>query len=182
VPYLANGAETQRLNQQAVAALLDRIGPAIILTHSQSGPFGWLITDARPQLVKAVVAVEPAGPPFENAVFDTKKARAWGVTDIPITYDPPVNDPAELKVEQQTQSDGPDLVLCWQQQAPARRLPNLANIPAVVITTEASYHAAYDHCTAKYLTQASVKVTALRLGEHGIHGNGHMVMLERNNL
>jgi len=95
---------------------------------------------------------------------------------------PPVNDPAELKVEQQTQSDGPDLVLCWQQQAPARRLPNPANIPAVVITTEASYHAAYDHCTAKYLTQASVKVTALRLGEHGIHGNGHMVMLERNNL
>jgi pimeloyl-ACP methyl ester carboxylesterase len=39
VPYLADGAETQRLNQQAVAALLDRIGPAIILTHSQSGPF-----------------------------------------------------------------------------------------------------------------------------------------------
>jgi pimeloyl-ACP methyl ester carboxylesterase len=182
VPYLADGTETQRLNQQAVAALLDRIGPSIILTHSQSGPFGWLIADARPQLVKAVVAVEPAGPPFENAVFDTKKARAWGVTDIPITYDPPVSDPAELKVAQQTQPDGPDLVLCWQQQAPARRLPNLANIPAVVITTEASYHAAYDHCTAKYLTQAGVKVTAFRLGDHGIHGNGHMVMLEKNNL
>ena len=182
VPYLADGAETQRLNQQAVAALLDRIGPAIILTHSQSGPFGWLIADARPQLVKAVVAVEPAGPPFENAVFDTKQARAWGVADIPITYDPPVSDPSELKAEQQTQPDGPDLVLCWQQQAPARRLPHLANIPAVVVTTEASYHAAYDHCTAKYLAQAGVKVTALRLGEHGIHGNGHMVMLENNNL
>jgi len=182
VPYLADGAETQRLDQKAVAALLDRIGPAIILTHSQSGPFGWLIADARPQLVKAVVAVEPAGPPFQNAVLGTDKARAWGVTDIPITYDPPINDPAELKVEQQTQPDGPDLVLCWQQQAPARRLPNLANIPAVVITTEASYHAAYDHCTAKYLTQAGVNVTALRLGDHGIHGNGHMVMLERNNL
>ena len=166
VPYLADGAETQRLNQQDVAALLDRIGPAIILTHSQSGPFGWLIADARPQLVKAVVAVEPAGPPFENAVFNTDKARAWGVTDIPMTYDPPVNDPAELKVEQQTQPDG----------------PNLVNIPAVVITTEASYHAAYDHCTTKYLAQAGVKVTTLHLGDHGIHGNGHMVMLEKNNL
>jgi pimeloyl-ACP methyl ester carboxylesterase len=53
VPYLADGAETQRLNQQAAAALLDRIGPAIILTHSQSGPFGWLIADARPKLVKS---------------------------------------------------------------------------------------------------------------------------------
>ena len=49
-------------------------------------------------------------------------------------------------------------------------------------TTEACYHAAYDHCTAGYLAQAGVKVTALRLGDHGIHGNGHMVMLERNNL
>jgi pimeloyl-ACP methyl ester carboxylesterase len=127
VPYLANGAETQRLNQQAAAALLDRIGPAIILTHSQSGSFGWLIADARPKLVKAVVAVEPAGPPFENAVFDTKKARAWGISDIPLTYDPPVGASAELKIEQQPQADGPDLVRCWQQQAPARRLPNLTN-------------------------------------------------------
>jgi hypothetical protein len=74
------------------------------------------------------------------------------------------------------------LVPCWQQQAPARRLPNLVNIPAVVITTEASYHAAYDHCTAKYLAQAGVSVTTLRLGDHSIHGNGHMVMLEKNNL
>jgi pimeloyl-ACP methyl ester carboxylesterase len=93
-----------------------------------------------------------------------------------------VNDPAELKIEQQAQPDGPDLVTCWQQQAPARRLPNLANVPALVVTAEASYHAVYDHCTAKYLTQAGVKVTALRLGDHGIHGNAHMIMLEKNNL
>jgi pimeloyl-ACP methyl ester carboxylesterase len=86
-----------------VAALLGRIGPAIIVTHSQSGPFGWLIADARLRLVKAVVAAQPAGPPFENAVFETKKAHAWGVTDIPSTYNPPVNDPAELKVDQQAE-------------------------------------------------------------------------------
>jgi pimeloyl-ACP methyl ester carboxylesterase len=182
VPYLADNAQTQRLNQQAVAALLDRIGPAIVLTHSQSGPFGWLIADARPKLVKAVVAVEPAGPPFENTVLGTDKARAWGIADVPITYDPPVNDPGELKIEQQAQPDGPDLVRCWQQQAPARRLANLVNIPAAVITAEASYHAVYDHCTAKYLTQAGVKVTAFRLGDQGIHGNAHMIMLEKNNL
>jgi pimeloyl-ACP methyl ester carboxylesterase len=182
VPYLAYNAETQQLNDRALEALLDRIGPAIILTHSQSGPFGWLIADARPKLVKAVVAVEPAGPPFQNVILGTDKARAWGVTDIPITYDPPVNDPTDLKTEQQAQADGPDLVPCWQQQAPARRLSNLATIPMVVITTEASYHAAYDHCTVKYLAQAGVKVTAERLGDHGIHGNGHMVMIEKNNL
>ena len=182
VPYVASGAETQQRNQQAVAALLDRIGPAIIVTHSQSGPFGWLIADARPKLVKGVVAVEPAGPPFQNAVLNNNKERAWGVTDIPITYDPPVKDPNELRTEQQAEPDGPNLVRCIQQQAPARRLANLANIPVIVITTESSYHAAYDHCTAKYLAQAGVKVTDFQLADHGIHGNAHMVMLEKNNL
>ncbi|HEX3860258.1 MAG TPA: alpha/beta hydrolase [Stellaceae bacterium] len=182
VPYVADGAATQRMNQNATAALLDRIGPAIILTHSQSGPFGWLIADARPKLVKAVVAVEPGGPPFENAVLSHDKARAWGVTDIPIAYDPPLTGPADLKIEQQAQADGPDLARCWLQQGPARRLVNLTGIPMAVITTEASYHAVYDHCTAKYLAQAGVNVTPVRLADRGIHGNGHMVMLEKNNL
>jgi pimeloyl-ACP methyl ester carboxylesterase len=182
VPYVADAATTQRANQQAAAALLDRIGPAIVLTHSQSGAFGWLIADARPKLVKAVVAVEPLGPPFQNEVLGNDRTRPWGIADIPIAYDPPINDPAELKTEQQQQPDGPDLVRCWQQQAPARKLANLTGIPMAVITTEASYHAAYDHCTVKYLAQAGVNVTALRLADHGIHGNGHMVMLEKNNL
>src|SRR6185295_18096323 len=92
VPYLASNAETQDLVQQAGTALLDRIGPAILLTHSQSGPFGWLVADARPELVKAIVAVEPNGPPF----FDLQtvgapdwfrygaKVRPWGITSVPL--------------------------------------------------------------------------------------------------
>jgi hypothetical protein len=61
-------------------------------------------------------------------------------------------------------------------------LPILPTSRPLVITAEAFYHAVYDHCTAKYLTQAGMKVTALRLGDHGIHGNAHMIMLEKNNL
>src|ERR1700744_3532683 len=80
--------ETEQRNQDADAALLDKIGPAIVLTHSQSGAFGWLIADARPKLVKGIIAIEPAGPPFEATVIGTGKARPWGPTDIPITYDP----------------------------------------------------------------------------------------------
>ena len=48
------------------SALLDKIGPAILLTHSQSGAFGWPVADARPNLVKAMVAVEPSGPPVHD--------------------------------------------------------------------------------------------------------------------
>ena len=56
----------QELNRDALIALLDKIGPAILLTHSQSGAFGWPVADARPNLVKALVAVEPNGPPVHN--------------------------------------------------------------------------------------------------------------------
>jgi hypothetical protein len=52
----------------------------------------------------------------------------------------------------------------------------------VVVASEASYHATYDHCTVKYLKQAGASVEFVRLEDKGIHGNGHMVMLEKNNL
>jgi len=43
----------------ALVVLLDKIGPAILVTHSQSGLFGWLTAIRRPNLVKAVVSYEP---------------------------------------------------------------------------------------------------------------------------
>ena len=174
--------ETQRRNRDAGAALLDKIGPAIVLTHSQSGTYGWLIADARPALVKAVIAIEPSGPPFEATIIATGKARAWGPTDIPLTYDPPVKDPSELAVEREAKPDAPDLFVCWMQKAPARQLVNLKSIPAMVMAAEASYHQVYDHCTAKYLNQAGMKTEYIRLQDKGISGNGHMVMIEKNNL
>ena len=46
---------------------------------------------------------------------------------------------------------------------------------------EASYHAPYDHCTSQFLTRMGVANDWLPLGANGIHGNGHMMMLEKNN-
>jgi len=182
VETVISNEETQARNQAAGAALLDKIGPAIVLTHSQSGPFGWLIADARPKLVKAIIAIEPSGPPFENSINATGKGRLWGVSDIPMTYDPPVKEASEIAIEREAKADGPDLFTCWMQKSPARQLTNLKSIPAVVVASEASYHATYDHCTVKYLNQAGAKVEFIRLEDKGIHGNGHMVMLEKNNL
>jgi pimeloyl-ACP methyl ester carboxylesterase len=164
------GPEAPIWNQMAGAALLDRIGPAVLLTHSQSGEFGWLIADVRPELVRAIVAIEPAGPPvyrFSDVLWP------WGITSAPITYEPSLADVSELNF---VCADG------WLQSEPARRLPNLSQIPVLLVTGEASYHAAYDHCTVNYLRQAGVDTTWLRLEDEGIHGNGHMMMLELNNL
>ena len=70
-----------------------------------------------------------------------------------------------------TSSDQPD---------PPRQLPRLKGIRILIVTAEASYHAPYDHCTAKFLKQAGVENTFLRLEDRGIRGNGHMLMLEKN--
>ncbi len=54
-------------------------------------------------------------------------------------------------------------------------------MPAVIVTGEASFRATMDNCTAAFLTQAGAKPDRLALADHGIRGNGHMMMLEANN-
>ena len=180
----------QTLNRDAILALLEKIGPAILLTHSQSGAFGWPVADARPDRVKALLSIEPSGPPFFDVETigapewfrDAAQTRLWGPTAVPLVYSPPAAGPSDLALVQQEKPDGPGLVRCWMQKAPARQLPNLQTIPILILTAEASYHAAYDHCTVQYLEQAGVHPTFVKLADAGIHGNGHMVMLEKNNL
>jgi pimeloyl-ACP methyl ester carboxylesterase len=48
VSSIADYAKQQELNAAAGAALLDRIGPAVLLTHSQAGNFGGLMRRWRP--------------------------------------------------------------------------------------------------------------------------------------
>jgi pimeloyl-ACP methyl ester carboxylesterase len=44
----------------AYTALVDRVCPCVIMTHSQSGEFGFEVAMARPDMVRAIVALEPA--------------------------------------------------------------------------------------------------------------------------
>jgi pimeloyl-ACP methyl ester carboxylesterase len=103
------------------------------------------------------------------------------VTAVPLAYSPSAAQASELAIVQQDKPDGPDLVRCWLQKAPARQLPNLKTVPILILTAEASYHAPYDHCTARYLEQAGLRPDWIRLADAGIRGNGHMMMLEKNN-
>lgn len=173
------------LNRAAGAALLKRIGPAILLTHSRSGAIGWVIADDVPNLVKGIVAVEPSGPPFDDVPplsgTAPKPSRGWGIAFDHLTYDPPVASPSEFDVEQEAEAEGPGLARCFFPKTP-HKLVHLAGIPIMILSSEASYHAQYDHCTSEYLTQSGVQNSFIRLADKGIHGNGHMMMLEKNNL
>jgi pimeloyl-ACP methyl ester carboxylesterase len=188
VPFVQKPETTQAMNRDALVALLQKIGPAIVMTHSQSGAYGWLVADARPRLVKALIEVEPSGPPVHDVDYvgapdyinDGAATRPWGLTAIPLTYAPAVTDPSQLSFVQQDKPDGPNLARCWLQKLPARQLPQVASVPILIVNGEASFHAPFEHCTVKYLQQAGAQPTWISLGETGVHGNGHMMMLEKN--
>jgi pimeloyl-ACP methyl ester carboxylesterase len=96
------GAQMQ-LWTRAGAELLDRIGPATILTHSAGGPFGWLVAEERPQLVRAVVSFEGAGAPVvpvpQVGLTETRALR--NVAGIPMMY---------LTAENSGRTAGPGIV------------------------------------------------------------------------
>lgn len=183
VPSLKDYGLEQTLMQVAGSSLLDRIGPAILVTHSQGGTHGWLWADVRPELVKAIVAIEPSGPPFQSTIVKNATVKLYGITDIPMSFDPPADATIDGKTPLQTHEE-PALNgrTCILQQEPARILKNLSKIPVLLETGEASSHASYDDFTVRFLRQAGVNVKRLKLANEGIHGNGYLQFLEKNNL
>ncbi|MCW8379738.1 alpha/beta fold hydrolase [Streptomyces justiciae] len=165
--------EHHALMRRRGAELLDLIGPAIVITSSAGGPSGWLMADERPDLVQAVVGLEPLGPSGPLPL-------AWGLSASPLTYDPPAASADEITlVDVAGEGGGPPLKL---QADPPRRLPYLAEIPIAVVTGERSFAQAMDVGTVAYLRQAGcTRVEHLALGELGVRGNGHLMMVERNN-
>jgi len=159
-PLVVDMILSEQLAQRAGVALLDQIGPAILLTHSAGAPTGWLVADQRPDLVKGIVAVEPLGPPFSDLPGGLG-SLTWGITATPLTYDPPCNDAEALK------------------QSP-HGVPSLQSIPIGVFTSEASAWVLFDPATVQVLAGFGAKVQHVKLADLGIHGNGHMMMQETN--
>ena len=107
---MANNALTRNLWRTRGAKLLDEIGPAILVTHGDGAAFASLTAEERPNLVKAIVALE--APP----------------------------------------------------------LAKLSGVPIAQVSAEASPAKASDP-----------GIELIRLTDHGVHGNGPMVMMEKNN-
>lgn len=157
----ADLSESQRLDQDRLARLLDRIGPAVLVSHSAGGPAGWLAADSRPDLVRAIVAIEPMGPPFNE--FAPGVRLDWGLTAAPLNYQPRMDSPAEL-----------------EQNLDAARLPWLTNLPVTVVVGESSPFTAWAPQMVDYLNARGGSADFMNLGDHAVHGNGHAMMFERN--
>ena len=55
------------LNEANLIALLERTGPAVLISHSASGPMVFSVAQDRPDLVRALVMIEPTGCPTDPA-------------------------------------------------------------------------------------------------------------------
>jgi pimeloyl-ACP methyl ester carboxylesterase len=171
---LTNGLVQETLTADGWVALLDKIGPAILMPNSQPGAAGWLVADRRPNLVKALVRLEPGGPPVASdgpPGFETEPTFEWGLTRNPVAYSPPASNPPQLRFVALPKE--PEVATCWMQANPPRQLPNLQKVPILLLTSPSGYNSWRDPCTSKFLTQARVDHTWLKLQDIGIHGNGH---------
>ncbi|MBV9784865.1 MAG: hypothetical protein JO264_13730 [Acidisphaera sp.] len=180
------GTTEENLNTMDGAALIDKIGPAIVLGRSQSGVYPFHYADVRPGQVKAMIDIEGAAPAFNCYTCQTYNGvpstltPLWGVTGTPITYSPAITDPSQLVRVPATGPNNPNLATCWLQGAPVHTLPNLKGIPTMVMVSQSSFAAQTEQCMHEYLTQAGVKNDFVRLQNKGFYGNGHLMNVEKN--
>lgn len=52
-------ADHREFMGDAVAELVDMVGPSILVCHSHSAQYGWVTAMKRPELVKAIIGIEP---------------------------------------------------------------------------------------------------------------------------
>ncbi len=161
-PLPADLAASQEMDADRLAGLLDRIGRAIVVTHSASGSDGWLVADRRPGLVAAIVTVEPMGPAFAHT--PSIGTLDWGLTAAPITYAPPRATAAEVRA-----ADPASL-----------RIPALAGLPVAVVTGETSAQSQFAPAMVQFLNTAGASAELLHLPDYGIFGNGHGLIYEKN--
>jgi pimeloyl-ACP methyl ester carboxylesterase len=115
-----------------IQELLDQIGPAVLVTHSQGGHLGWAAAISRPDHVVAIVSIEPGvvSPGLDDPGFPGIPVRiVWGDN---LLGQPILND---------------ELVRRCRAIARDRPLISIDELPAA-----------------------------------GIRGNGHMMMMEDNNI
>ncbi|OJD32231.1 alpha beta-hydrolase [Diplodia corticola] len=189
---LTSNLTAQELSMRASGcALLALIAtPSFFVSHSIGALHPLLLSNDCPALVAGSVNLEPANVPFVSYLGNAthpgtgaSRARPWGLANTHLTYDPAVADPtaADLAVRL-VGPDRPERRACYLQAHLPRRLPRVARVPYVALTSEASPHATYDHCVVEYLRQAGVPAEWIRLAEDaGVRGNAHFMHLERNN-
>ncbi|PCJ39533.1 MAG: hypothetical protein COA71_13845 [SAR86 cluster bacterium] len=142
--------------------LLDRIGPAIVITHSAGGATGWLGNEASPDNVAGIIAIEAVG---SNMLAEDSRGG--------MTFSPAL--PADFSGVED--ADG----CLMQAQGSVSELSNLTAKPVVLVGSDRGLTQALGlDCATKVLNQAGVDADFVYLPDLGFVGNGHFMMADTN--
>jgi pimeloyl-ACP methyl ester carboxylesterase len=160
VPTVSDNAE---IISGALVKLLEKIGPAIVVTHSQSGLFGWLAGTRSPN-VKGIVAYEP-GFVFQQgevppAIPLFKGSQPSGTPVTPAEFANLARIPLQV---------------VYGDNIPKQPIPDLVadGRRAQVVTSK---------MFADALNSKGGQASVLHLPDVGLYGNSHFMFSDLNNV
>jgi pimeloyl-ACP methyl ester carboxylesterase len=155
------------LAAQTISALLDEIGPAVLLAHSAGGGSTFRVPELNPDKVVGIIGFEAAGSNPVAPGFNNSPALITGLKTEPAL-------PAGFSA---VVTDG-----CAMQGEPASRLVNYADLPIVLVASEMGTldKRAID-CAANAWRQAGAQASAVYLPDRGLKGGGHFAMAQLDN-
>jgi pimeloyl-ACP methyl ester carboxylesterase len=159
-PYCGN-----EIAAGTISALLDDIGPAILLAHSAGGGATFRVPDLNHENVVGIIAFEAAG---SNPV-------ALGFNGGPPAMAGWQTRPALAADFEPVDHDG-----CPMQGDNPSKLVNFADIPVVLVGSEMGLGTGAEalRCQAAVWQQAGVEATSVYLPDRGLRGGGHFAMAQ----
>lgn len=155
------------LAAEKISALLDQIGPAVLLAHSAGGGSTFRVPDLNPSKVVGIIGFEAAG----------SNPTAPGFNNSPALITTWKTEPALPAGFAAVQKDG-----CAMQGDRPSRLVNYTNLPVVLVATEMGTlsHDALK-CATSVWQQAGAKASSVYFPDRGLKGGGHFAMAQLDN-
>jgi|SRR5688572_5745077 pimeloyl-ACP methyl ester carboxylesterase len=160
VPTVSDNAE---IISGALIALLDKIGPAILVTHSQSGLFGW-IAGARSPNVKGIVSYEP------GFVFPQGQVPS----PVPL-FKGAMNAGTALTAAEFTRLARMPIQVVYGDNIPKTPIPDL-------VADGRRAQVVASRLFADALNKQGGNASILHLPDAGLHGNSHFMFSDLNNV
>jgi hypothetical protein len=147
------------------SALFDRIGPGILVTHSQSGALGWQ-TAIKSRNVRAIVSYEPGG----NFVFPEGEAPPAVAFASGATLQPPTVPVGDFLLLTRI-----PILVYYGDHIPGKPVPEPGPDQWRVFLAMARHW-------RDAVNRRGGDVTLVHLPEQGIRGNTHFPMSDLNNV
>ena len=149
---------------KTISALLDQIGPAILLAHSAGGGSTFRVPDLNRTKVVGVIGFEAAGAnPFAAGFNNSPPLAATWAAEPKL--------PADFKA---VEKDG-----CAMQGDRPSTLTHYAGLPIVVVGSEMGLaNEAALKCQAAVWKQAGANANYVYLPDRGLKGGGHFAMAQ----